>query len=144
MGLDMYLSARKFYWSDDQAPSDPDVPEGFKVDYLIVEAVYWRKANAIHKWFVDNVQDGEDECRAHYVSRPQLAELRDLCAKVAADPAKLGPELLPTQSGFFFGETDYDEWYGEYVADTVSKINKVLDPTVFDPKIWEFEYRSSW
>ena len=22
----------------------------------------WRKANAIHKWFVDNVQDGVDDC----------------------------------------------------------------------------------
>lgn len=26
------------------------------------EIGYWRKANHIHKWFVDCVQDGEDDC----------------------------------------------------------------------------------
>lgn len=29
------------------------------------EIAYWRKANAIHRWFVDNVQNGTDDCHIH-------------------------------------------------------------------------------
>ena len=48
-----------------------------------IEEIYWRKANAIHAWFVDNVQDGEDDCEFHReVTKEDLAELRDACANV--------------------------------------------------------------
>ena len=60
MGLDMYLSRRL-------------------KDNTEHEVMYWRKANAIHKWFVDNVQGGEDDCREYPVSNDQLIELRDTC-----------------------------------------------------------------
>lgn len=30
---------------------------------------YWRKANAIHAWFVKNVQGGVDNCQSHEVSK---------------------------------------------------------------------------
>ncbi len=43
---------------------------------------YWRKENHIHKWFVDNVQDGNDNCDMYIVSREQLEALRDVCKKV--------------------------------------------------------------
>ena len=38
----------------------------------------WRKANQIHKWFVDNCQEGDDNCQRHYVSRENLEELLEL------------------------------------------------------------------
>ena len=34
-----------------------------RLSYIDEEVGYWRKANAIHKWFVDNVQDGNDDCK---------------------------------------------------------------------------------
>ncbi len=37
-------------------------------------------------------------------------KLLEVCKQVAADPSK-AEELLPTQSGFFFGGTEYDEYY---------------------------------
>ena len=43
------------------------------------EIIYWRKANAIHKWFVENVQEGVDDCGEYEVTVEQLTELRDLC-----------------------------------------------------------------
>lgn len=44
---------------------------------------YWRNANAIHFWFVENVQDGEDDCDIHReVTKEDLEELRDLCIEV--------------------------------------------------------------
>ena len=70
----------------------------------------WRKANAVHRWFVENVQGGEDDCGTYDVPVTKLRELRDILERVV-DCRELGPELLPTQSGFFFGSTEYDDWY---------------------------------
>ena len=38
---------------------------------------YWRKANAVHNWFVDNVQDGNDGCKHYWVSKEDLQKLLD-------------------------------------------------------------------
>ena len=35
-------------------------------------------------------------------------------------------ELLPTQSGFFFGSTDYDEWYYEDMVNILREFGKLL------------------
>lgn len=40
---------------------------------------YWRKANHIHKWFVDNVQNGEDDCGTYDVSLEKLKKLTFAC-----------------------------------------------------------------
>lgn len=50
------------------------------------EIGYWRKANAIHRWFVENVQNGEDDCRDYFVTKEQLTELLNLVNQVLADP----------------------------------------------------------
>ena len=77
---------------------------------IVEEVAYWRKANAIHKWFVDNVQSGKDDCDSYEVSREQLVKLLGDCEQVKAHN-ELAEELLPTQSGFFFGSIEYDKWY---------------------------------
>ena len=106
MGLDMYLNAKRgiYEFRNDPEATWPGIPEGYKIDSISVEAAYWRKANQIHDWFVRNVQDGEDECRPHYVERDKLAELVGLCQQVLADHDK-AKDLLPTKDGFFFGST---------------------------------------
>ena len=44
---------------------------------------YWRKANSVHKWFVDHVQNGEDDCDFHNeVTKKDLEELREACRKI--------------------------------------------------------------
>jgi hypothetical protein len=91
-------------------------------------------ANAIHAWFVKNVQDGVDECQESYVSYEQLVELRDLCKKVIKTK---NAELLPPQAGFFFGSTEVDEYYMEDLKETI-KIIDALDPD------GEYVYRASW
>ena len=101
MGLDMYLSAKK-YMSRYFDPADTDrirsINEVFGIegnedeDYgaqeVIFRVAYWRKANAIHQWFVENVQDGTDDCGEYHVSREQLEELLDLCKQIVAEPKK--------------------------------------------------------
>jgi hypothetical protein len=132
MGLDMYLSVRKYVSRMDF--SDYDKSEGYRntpqfdslVDTLGVSefiepqdstgihveipVMYWRKANAIHKWFVDEQADGVDECQPINVSTESLKELVDLCEQELYSKDDLGL-YLPTESGFFFGSTEYDEYY---------------------------------
>ena len=111
----------------------------------IYESVgYWRKANAIHKWFVDNVQDGEDDCGYYEVTKEKLEELLDICIQVrdSSRMEEIAQELLPTQCGFFFGSTAYDEWYVDDLIETISILTKALKETDFDNQM--VVYVSSW
>lgn len=152
MGLDMYLEARRFVWAfEDGTGRDAElarkireiIPEigDMRPNYVTAEAAYWRKANAIHQWFVNNVQEGRDDCGHYYASRAKLEELAELCNEVLQDRDRAG-ELLPTQGGFFFGGTEYGEWYWHQVEYTRDRLRKLLD----DPNLenWEFQYHSSW
>lgn len=154
MGLDMYLSAKKYmskYFDPADSEKIKSINELFGVegeedgDYgaqeVIFRVAYWRKANAIHQWFVDNCQDGVDECQESWVSREQLQELVDICKTILADMSK-AQELLPTQSGFFFGGTDYDEWYKQDLEHTAQRLEKILADPAFAKS--DFYYQSSW
>ena len=148
MGLDMYLNA-KIYLSKYDDKEDkreqiytlfPEMFESGNLEYVKVafEVGYWRKANHIHKWFVDNCQD-EDDCKPYYVSREQLKALRKLCEEILKD-STLAEVYLPTQEGFFFGSEEYGEWYFDDLKDTI----KIIDKCLKLPEEWEFEYQSSW
>jgi len=147
MGLDMYLSAKRYIWKSDNKDNNvqdklnevmkDDLPEGMRVQEITVDAMYWRKANAIHGWFVKNCQEGEDDCREYYVDREQIEELRTIC-KATLDGKDEG-ELEPTE-GFFFGSNEKDEWYYKDLQETVEGLDKVLTL----PNSYEFYYRSSW
>jgi hypothetical protein len=164
MGLDQYLYARKYISSVDygrdadgnftSTPNEQfdeiikaidisrdEVREDHPSINLELGVGYWRKANAIHQWFVNEVQSGEDDCKDYYVSREQLIELRDLCQQVVDNPDD-AEELLPTQGGFFFGDTTYDEWYFSSVTNTIEILDKILNNSKFDE--WDFKYTSSW
>lgn len=118
---------------------DPDYEYSFRSVYQ--EIAYWRKANQIHSWFVENVQNGVDDCGSYEVTKEQLEELLDLCEAVKEKP-KLAHKLLPTQSGFFFGSTEYDEWYMQDIDNTIKQLKKVLKETDFDN--WIVFYTASW
>jgi hypothetical protein len=158
MGLDQYLYAKKYTCSnnlenetwkkmnadflklkkiigEDAKYLDKDLPS----ISLQMKIGYWRKANAIHQWFVDNCQNGEDDCRDAYVSREKLEELLGVVKEVLADKSK-ADELLPTQQGFFFGSTEYDEYYFQDLELT----KKIIKNALSMPKEWDFGYQSSW
>ena len=150
MGLDMYLSKKTYvkYWEHNgdnnydvkvTKAGEPTKIDPKKVSYIVEEVGYWRKANQIHQWFVDNVQGGVDDCRDAYVERDKLEELLNLCKIVSIDKDK-AEQLLPTASGFFFGGTGYDEWYYEQINDTI----EILEEALSDDEADHFEYHSSW
>ena len=159
MGLDMYLSGKKYmskYFDAEDTGRIAKVNEVFGVvgeedgDYgaqeVTFRVAYWHKANAIHKWFVDKCQGGVDECQETYVDREQLKELSETCKTVLADMSK-AEELLPSESGFFFGSTDYDEWYFkdlEYTATEIEKLLSIEKPEGRGYYPWSYVYHSSW
>ena len=192
MGLDMYFFKKTYVKNWDHAPErkhevsvklngekhpaiDPK-----KVTYIQEEVGYWRKANSIHQWFVDNCQNGNDECQEAYVDVEKMKELLNLCQAIkencklkkgkishgytiGADGEEIhnmqdgmimenplfAADLLPTQSGFFFGGTEYDEYYMQDIDNTI-KIMKdelaLIEKHAKDetPLMTEYYYRSSW
>lgn len=51
-------------------------------------------------------------------------------------------ELLPTVSGFFFGSTDYDEFYYDDLVHTKKILEKILNEVDFDK--YHVYYWASW
>lgn len=121
----------------------PIVVDISKVSSITERVCYWRKANAIHDWFVTNVQDGTDDCKRYYVPYMKTQELLKICLRILATDTfgdvdtTLAESLLPTKSGFFFGGTDYDEYYVEVLKETILALASIdEDDCVY--------YSSSW
>ena len=148
MGLDMYLYAEKYIpsWTPEGdgivkiVDAAINAPRGWTTTYVRGQVAYWRKANAVHDWFVQNCQGGRDECQTSEVSRDQIEELISLCQQILDNPSE-AERLLPTRNGFFFGSTDYGEHYFADLRDTVSQLQPLLTE---DYKDCDFYYRSSW
>jgi hypothetical protein len=153
MGLDMYLSAKRYLYRDgDETISDGinellGIPSdkskrfhgaSFVAKEISIEAMGWRKANAIHGWFVRRCQGGEDNCKEYYVSREQLEELVELCQEALDKPDH---EVLEPTAGFFFGSYEKDEYYFQDLKDTIEGITKALS---LPEKEYDFYYQSSW
>lgn len=107
-----------------------------------VALLYWRKANAIHQWFVENVQKGVDDCGTYPVHPEVLADLYGRIKAALSDRQESGAaEHLPTQGGFFFGSTDYDEWYWHDLEVTLKELDERMPDLV---KVDSLSYHSSW
>lgn len=152
MGLDMYLTRETYIknWEHNPPERQYDVQitrgDGVKLNLVrpreIVEEVgYWRKANAIHAWFVREVQDGVDNCQKAEVSEEDLKRLFATVNEVLDDPSK-AMTLLPPQAGFFFGSTEVNEWYLEDLKRTLEIVGGVLETTNFSEST--IYYESSW
>lgn len=132
------------------------------ISHIIYDVGYWRKVNWVHKWFVDNVQSGNDDCEKYVVDEKQLDELYNLCGEILdfnfniglkdskhtkEDLMELIKNKLPPQDGFFFGGTDLTdanelEYYLDSLVDTRCFIDtarqyiKKFGATIY--------YQSSW
>lgn len=160
MGLDMYLFERRAKYVGNMADKlafrkqFPDLVGGEKYpnDFHVTvdtEVVYWRKANAIHNWFVQNVQNGNDDCEKYRVGINQLSELLETVNRVLENPEEHALDLLPPASGFFFGSTDINEGYICDLERTEEKLRELLAECA-EEKLRngyvdrEFFYEASW
>ena len=186
MGLDMYLQEKIYIgngYKDKKEQVKVIVPknqektwnkvkpiDNSRIDSITLNVITWRKANMIHNWFVENVQEGQDDCGEYYCDPEQLETLRDICkeildnselvdgtiqngtehtkegtipimeeGKYIKDPST-AERLLPTTSGFFFGSTDYNQWYLEDIKTTYEELEEALRT---NPQ-GSFYYSSSW
>jgi hypothetical protein len=166
MGLDMYLEARVGLGVDWEATRDEEpgtfVPEsrlndvmeimGLSLEDLgdslpsatiSVNVAYWRKANAIHGWFVNKLADGRDECQELYVPRQSLTDLRDLCKELLVERNEEDAlEKLPPMGGFFFGTYEIDDWYWDGLEYTRDRLTEILNNEKFAGQ--DFIYQASW
>ena len=138
MGLDMYIYGVNYEY---KSKYDGEVEKTTIIETKVQE-VYWRKSNQIHRWFVENVQEGVDNCCNYPVSIEELKKLKKDCEYVLnhKDEAE---KVLPTQAGFFFGSVEYDEYYWHDIEYTLKEITRLLDECEDLGYDW-FEYHSSW
>lgn len=173
MGLDMYLTGKKYFggrynekeefvelkrkapWEKREEVLKFNVKD---IDSIIIDFGYWRKANAIHKWFVDHCWDGKYEDyhgEEISVEKKQLEELRDLCINVKAEilkkktfatKKKVIDKMLPMQDGFFFGYRNDEEGI-EYYIDDLTETIKIVDEAIKKMHLYnvcELYYSASW
>ena len=177
MGLDMYVTIRhkdtqskidayeawerKYSYEEYERLTDEQREEyrnsepEYDDDMYGLQLMYWRKANQIHNWFVQNCQNGVDDCERYVITVSDLMKLKELCEKIltmtekrkemrypsfgarekeevdilclTTEGVEFANKHLPTCSGFFFGLTEYDNWYVWDLENTVEQINAAID-----------------
>ncbi|PYZ95044.1 hypothetical protein CR194_05890 [Salipaludibacillus keqinensis] len=127
MGLDMYLIKK-----------DLVEPDQISNEHVVL---YWRKANQIHHWFVTNIQEGVDECGMFEVTFQDLTKLYHCCRSVLRQNER-APYLLPTKEGFFFGSTEYDQYFFYEIKRTKVELRNLL--ATFDFNKEKLYYTSWW
>jgi hypothetical protein len=181
MGLDMYLYKKVFVGANfkhREIKGKIELTEGKenkpikiqlnRVSEIVEQVGYWRKANAIHKWFVENIQHGEDNCAEYYIGVEGLKKLLEDCNKVLEgtklvkgkikngrtfkdgewkddfedgeyieDPS-VAVEVLPCAEGFFFGSSEYDQYYLEDIKYTKNLCEECIKED------GNYYYSSSW
>ena len=164
MGLDMYFFAKKTTYKSFSKWDEPDrtnkvnYPEDLKIfsDYIydrnfksvqtetIYQIGYFRKFNALHSYIVKTFANGVDDCRDIILYKEDVEQIKKVLDDVlnAHQQVEKAKELLPTQSGCFFGGTDYDEYYFEDVKVAADLMQKLLDK--FDFEKYQLIYEASW
>jgi hypothetical protein len=154
MGLDMYLEKKTYVkqWDHIAAENQFAVTVGRggkpyaaikseRVSYVIEEVAYWRKANAIHKWFVDNCGEGKDECQPIYVSAEHMKALLEVVSGLLkTKDAEEAALILPPTNGFFFGSTEINEYYWSDLEYT----KEILEAEIAAEATGDYYYNASW
>lgn len=185
MGLDMYAYKRTYVGNNYEKDVKKQVrvlpPEeegGYKGQVKLIDQskvseikeniAYWRKANAVHNWFVQNVQNGEDDCKEYEFGVEQMQELVDICKRIlevaktdkgqvvngqtykggkwinimeegiVVTNAEEIAELLPPTSGFFFGSTEIDGWFLDDIKSTVEQFEPYLIKDEEDQYVYRY------
>lgn len=99
MGLDIYLSGKKFYWTNWREPEKNITEDGFKLTEKQIELGYWRKHPNLHGFIVKTFAKEIDDCK-----EIELDE-QDIDTIISAIKEK----LLPYTEGFYFGKSENSE-----------------------------------
>ena len=86
---------------------------------------YYRKVNFLVQFVQSKMDHQMEDCEHVPLTIEQLTDLQDKCKKVLDDHSKAN-DLLPTCSGFFFGGTNYDEYYFQEVQQVYDDVSELL------------------
>lgn len=153
MGLDMYLYASGY---ESKHSRGGEVIKGFYPEELSLfeekhqqhnflsketkyQIGYWRKFNALHNYIVKNFANGVDDCKEIYLPKEGIEQILEVLKTIKKDKSKAN-ELLATQSGFFFGSTEYDEYYWQDIDYSIELFEDVLTLHYS----WDIYYQASW
>jgi len=175
----MYLTGQYYvYSSEGSKPKEERVSVnnldlyGFELQHIDTRVGYWRKSNQIHGWFVKHCQDGEDDCRKHWISREKLTELLNLCKEVI-EKSVLVDGKVSSGKTINKGSTEWvdilvdgkvvvnsqiaeellpcsegfffgNDDYDEYYIEDVQDTIKIIEKALKLPESWDFYYESSW
>lgn len=131
MGLDMFLDGVNYIHP--KFDENRNLIEKRKIVKTL--ELDWRNAKQIHKWFVNNVQYGEDDCHSYQVTENDLKDLLKVCEEVFnSNNTVKARNLLPSSY-------PYDKYYFEEIEYTIKELKRILKyADIYD---W-FEYKSSW
>ena len=107
-----------------------------RIQFVTERVGYWSGAYHIHKWFVDNVQEGIDNYARYVVEEDDLKKLLKLCKKTLENPSK-AIILLPHENN------SYDENYFEDIKQTISIIKNLLSELSKNNDFFKFIYYRS-
>lgn len=98
---------------------------------------YLRKANVVYAFAENETAYGIDGKEVTFMTYEELLMLEDACKYVLQEGKdlaaegrfeelkELGSTHLPTKDGFFFGSTEYNEWYIQNVEWVLEEIRKI-------------------
>lgn len=150
MGLDMYLEAKRYVAPYDSQTEPMRRAIGAAIGYVppkekpgedtsllevsgvTVRVGYWRKFDALHRWFVNNTQEGHDDCRPSFVSVDTLIELEEQLEQVSDDPASASEYFTADEN-----ET-LDEGEVDYTLKVLHHAKRL------QAQGWDITYRASW
>lgn len=91
---------------------------------------YFRKVNCLYGYCANHnlIEDGEVAMLDH----EQMVDILNRAKEILSQPTKeeqleKGEELLPTQDGFFFGNTYYNDYYLQDIEEVRDKFKGMLD-----------------
>lgn len=132
MGLDMYMVRV------DNKTCKP-IKEGDDIvsfDSKIEEVAYWRKKNMLHKFILEQT-DADPSMNCTYVEVPYkvlckfIVRANMILKARGGHRESLAKNFLPTQSGFFFGVTEYGKWYYECLKSIRADLREIIQSTDF-------------
>lgn len=107
------------------------------------ELGYRRKFNALHWYIVDNFGGGNDACDPISLTKENVEQIITTLKAVLAKPTKANAKkLLPPHEWFFFGGTEYDEYYFEDCKSALDIFEEIL--MEYEDDRGDIYYQASW
>jgi hypothetical protein len=131
MGLDMYLTGRKYHFHDWQNPNNNQYEDGYRLQSRTFDLGYWHKHPDLHGFIVQNFAEGIDDCKPIYLTGESIEQIL----------VAIKEDRLPPTTGFFFGLSTNDD---DEKTEAIEILSKALLWLQADEGNRSIYYQASW